>query len=231
MTSGTFDGTTCGSLNLDFDQDFSNGSGNILVEYFDGSAWNSIYTANASTTAHQTIALPTLATNMQLRFTANLTSRTSDYWSIDNVVVSGPEVLVYDWLRLDGGLTVNGVVSPSGTDAITVGCDATGCPVGLYTADVTIDSDDPDESSKVVTVEFTVASGTVVPAIPSNIVTSISGTNLVVDWDVSADATSYDVYSSDDPYGTFTFVTNVGTNQYTVAANQAKLFYYIVAKN
>ena len=69
------------------------------------------------------------------------------------------------------------------------------------------------------------------PDVPANIVTSIVGSNLVVDWDVSSGATSYDVYSSDDPYGTFTFVTNVGTNQYTVAANQAKLFYYIVAKN
>ena len=54
---------------------------------------------------------------------------------------------------------------------------------------------------------------------------------MVIDWDVSANATGYDVYSTDDPYGTFTFVTNVGTNQYTVAADQAKLFYYIIATN
>ena len=66
---------------------------------------------------------------------------------------------------------------------------------------------------------------------PSNLVTSISTGNLIIDWDVSTDATGYDVYSSDDPFGTFTFVTTVGTNQYTVAADQAKLFYYIVATN
>ncbi|NOR44384.1 MAG: hypothetical protein GQ534_02270, partial [Candidatus Delongbacteria bacterium] len=73
---------------------------------------------------------------------------------------------------------------------------------------------------------------TVLPlSAPMNIVTGISGSDLVVDWDVVAGATVYDVYSSDDPYGTFTFVTSVGTNQYTVAADQAKLFYYIVATN
>lgn len=64
-----------------------------------------------------------------------------------------------------------------------------------------------------------------------NIVTNISGSDLVIDWDVVEGATGYDVYSSDDPYGTFTFAASVGTNQYTVAADQAKLFYYIVATN
>ncbi|NOR44436.1 MAG: hypothetical protein GQ534_02530 [Candidatus Delongbacteria bacterium] len=73
--------------------------------------------------------------------------------------------------------------------------------------------------------------GAVTPAVPANVVTSISGSDIVVDWDVSADATGYDVYSSDDPYGTFTLVASVGTNQYTVAASQAKLFYYIIATN
>ncbi|MDA3884259.1 MAG: C10 family peptidase [Candidatus Delongbacteria bacterium] len=69
------------------------------------------------------------------------------------------------------------------------------------------------------------------PAVPANVVTLISGSDLVIDWDVSADATGYDVYSSDDPYGTFTFVASVATNQYTVPAASAKLFYHIVATN
>lgn len=79
-------------------------------------------------------------------------------------------------------------------------------------------------------VEYSLPESTL-PQAPLNLVTSIVGSNLVIDWDVSANATSYDIYSSDDPYGTFDFVTNVGTNQYTIAADQAKLFYYIVAKN
>ncbi|MBN2788815.1 MAG: C10 family peptidase [Candidatus Delongbacteria bacterium] len=69
------------------------------------------------------------------------------------------------------------------------------------------------------------------PDVPANVVTSIAGANLVIDWDVSANATGYDVYSSDDPYGTFTLAASVGTNQYTVPAASAKLFYYIVATN
>ncbi|NOR45933.1 MAG: hypothetical protein GQ534_10140, partial [Candidatus Delongbacteria bacterium] len=87
------------------------------------------------------------------------------------------------------------------------------------------------ESSNAPELIVTLLPDPVTPSIPSNVVTSISGTDLVIDWDVSADATSYDVYSSDDPYGTFIFVTNVGTNQYTISITQAKLFYYIIAKN
>nr|HXK50663.1 hypothetical protein [Clostridiales bacterium] len=77
----------------------------------------------------------------------------------------------------------------------------------------------------------TVLQTTVIPGVPSNVVTSISGTDLVIDWDAAADATSYDVYSSDDPYGAFTLEANVGTNQYVIAYTDAKKFYYIVSKN
>ncbi|MBN2884269.1 MAG: C10 family peptidase, partial [Clostridia bacterium] len=91
-------------------------------------------------------------------------------------------------------------------------------PVGLSEASNSVDV-------------YTPGGGIAIPAVPANIVTSISGADLIIDWDVSADATGYDVYSSDDPYGTFTLEASVGTNQYTVAADQAKLFYYIVATN
>ncbi len=73
--------------------------------------------------------------------------------------------------------------------------------------------------------------GPVVPGVPSNIVTSVVGTDLVIDWDAAADATSYDVYASDDPYGTFTFVTNVSTNQYSAPYSEAKKFWYVVSRN
>ena len=64
---------------------------------------------------------------------------------------------------------------------------------------------------------------------PQNIVTAINGSNLELTWDVVEKATGYDVYSSDDPYGTFALITTVGTNQYSVPTDQASFFYYIVA--
>lgn len=132
-----------------------------------------------------------------------------------------------EWLSLD---TTSGTISGNSSLQIAATCDASELELGVYTADMVVTTNDPDEPTTIIPVTFTVTN-IVAPEVPANIVTSISGLDLVVDWDVSANATSYDVYSSDDPYGTFTLVTNVGTNQYTVPADQAKLFYYIVAKN
>lgn len=66
---------------------------------------------------------------------------------------------------------------------------------------------------------------------PINVTTSVSGTDLTVSWDVVSGATSYDVYSSEDPYGTFSLVTNVATNSYATTTSEVKLFWYVVAKN
>lgn len=130
-----------------------------------------------------------------------------------------------EWLSLD---KTSGTVAGPGTDQIAATCSASGLSTGVYTADIIISSNDPAEPLKTIPVTFTVANA---PDTPVNVATSITGTDLVVDWDDSANATSYDVYASDDPYGTYSFVTNVSVSQYTVAADQAKMFYYIVAKN
>ncbi|MBU4487316.1 MAG: S8 family serine peptidase [Candidatus Delongbacteria bacterium] len=76
-----------------------------------------------------------------------------------------------------------------------------------------------------------IPSGDLPPAAPVNVVTNVAGTDLTVSWDAVGGATNYDVYSSDDPYGTFTYVTNVSTNSYLTSTTEVKLFWYIIAKN
>jgi hypothetical protein len=102
---------------------------------------------------------------------------------------------------------------------------------GDYSYYVTATYTDPTEESGPSNVEEVNVSVSVVPGTPSNVVTSIDGTNLVIDWDVATNADSYDVYSSADPYGTFSFESNVGTNKYIVSYTDAKKFYYIVSKS
>ncbi|MDA3838443.1 MAG: C25 family cysteine peptidase [Candidatus Delongbacteria bacterium] len=233
LTSPVFDISGAGNpVYLEFTQNFSARSGSwIKVEYYTGSAWVEVYNETASTTVDQNIELPIKSANTQVRFIGYTTRAqgATAYWDIDNIVVSSEEVS-FNWLSFNSSIT--GLVAGSESETINLTYDATGLPEGTYDANITIASDDPDEPSEVIAVQFNVSiGGPVVPSVPANIVTSISGVNLVIDWDVSADATGYDIYSSDDPYGTFTFTATVGTNQYTVPANQAKLFYYIVAKN
>jgi len=66
---------------------------------------------------------------------------------------------------------------------------------------------------------------------PGNLTTSVVGSDLIIDWDDASGATNYDVYSSNDPYGSFNFEANVIISQYSVAYTEAKKFYYVVAKN
>ncbi len=82
-----------------------------------------------------------------------------------------------------------------------------------------------------IVINGTYIGASITPGTPSNVVTSISGTDLVIDWDAAANATSYDVYSADDPYGTFTYEANVATNQYVIPYTDSKKFYYVIAKN
>jgi len=231
LNSGVFDGTVCTSLTLTFDQTFTTaGQSDIFVEYYNGTAWTQIYTSGSSTSVSQSLALPVLSANMQIRFTGTLRKNTSDSWRIDNVVVSGPAAgPVYTWLTINS--STSGTVTPAGSSTINITCDAAGLAEGIYNANVIIASNDPDEPSKILPVQFEVIVTTVIPGVPSGVVISVVGTDIQVDWSAAADATSYDVYSSTDPYGTFTFEANVATNSYSTAYVEAKKFWYIVAKN
>ncbi|MDA3886566.1 MAG: hypothetical protein PF638_13320 [Candidatus Delongbacteria bacterium] len=95
---------------------------------------------------------------------------------------------------------------------------------GTATITLTVD-DGQGKATAVDTFELVVVLDT-----PVNVVTDITGTFLVVDWDIVGGAVGYDVYSSDDPYGTFTFVGSVATNQYITQASSERFFYYIIAK-
>lgn len=69
---------------------------------------------------------------------------------------------------------------------------------------------------------------------PSNVVTSTLGSDVVITWDSVSGATSYNVYSSSDPYGTFVLDNSSGTfngTEWTVAAGETKKFYQVTASD
>jgi hypothetical protein len=71
----------------------------------------------------------------------------------------------------------------------------------------------------------------IIPGVPSNITTSVVTGNVYINWDDCADATSYDIYSCNTPYGTYSLLTNVSVSEYTYTPTASKMFFYIVAKN
>ena len=68
----------------------------------------------------------------------------------------------YIWLTLDGGNMTAGTLLSSQHDNIDVGFDATGLSVGVYTADIYLNSNDPDEPQVLIPVILNVNSDHIV---------------------------------------------------------------------
>ena len=71
------------------------------------------------------------------------------------------------------------------------------------------------------------------PDIPQNVVITISPTEVTITWDPSVNATSYKVYSFDDPYSGFAEDTS-GTfagESWSAPIPNGKKFYYVVGVN
>ena len=145
--------------------------------------------------------------------------------------VSNAVFRIYDavtWLSINQD---NGSLGEGSTDNLTLTFDTSELSAGTYNANIQISSNDPDEATVTVPVSLTVSSAP--PNSPTNVTISISGSDLTINWDTVAGATSYKVYSSDDPYTGFTEDTSgsfTGESWTTSVINEKK-FYHVTAVN
>jgi hypothetical protein len=240
MTSAAFNTTGVGDrLWLEFKYGTSAQTGSSLkAEYYTGSAWQQVWYYTGSGVGTVKVELPVKSANTQLRFTAVSTfvSGNHSIERLDDIKVYSDDQ-AYRWIQFDqrntwGEPTATGTIAAGNNQTFNVTFNATGLAAGTYTADIMIHTNYPPEIHKAVPVTFVVGSSPVIPAVPANITTSIVSGNVYINWDNSANATSYDVYSSADPYGTFSFLTNVTASEYTYTpGTNTKRFFYIVAKN
>ncbi|MCK4978906.1 MAG: hypothetical protein KAS62_00850, partial [Candidatus Delongbacteria bacterium] len=135
--------------------------------------------------------------------------------------------LLPQWLSLDPN---SGTIIQSGSDLITATADASGLTYGSFNADIIITSNDPDESTLILPVKFTV---TDMLASPINVVPDANTSSCSLSWNAVSGATIYNVYRSEDPYSGFTLIGSSGTNSYVdndvLSGN--KYFYQITADN
>ena len=144
-----------------------------------------------------------------------------------NVISSGPE-----WVTLDGGSVVSSsIAAGAGDDIIIVGFDSTDLEEGIYNADITITSNDPDESPIIIPITLNVSN--LLPT-PVNVQIQIVSGDVHLSWDVVNGATKYHVFRSTDPYSGFTRITpypsGTATNSYINTPSNEKYFYYITAE-
>lgn len=113
------------------------------------------------------------------------------------------------------------------SDQIMLTCLSSNLPEGKYCADLNIASNDPDTPNYIFTVEYTLYEMNS----PENITVSVVGSTLTLNWDPVQYATGYVVYSTDDPYGSYT-IDGSGTfinESWSTTVSNAKKFYRVVA--
>ncbi|MBN2857128.1 MAG: hypothetical protein JXN63_01875 [Candidatus Delongbacteria bacterium] len=128
------------------------------------------------------------------------------------------------WINL---MPKRGEIAGQAQQQIAVSFDASELSVGTYEANIYVDSNDPDTETLTLPVKLNVYQLTT----PANVATSVSGTTLTLSWDAVPFASSYKIYSSDDPYGTF-LVDNNGAfagNSWSTSIANAKKFYRVTA--
>ncbi|MCK5761226.1 MAG: hypothetical protein KAH33_08020, partial [Candidatus Delongbacteria bacterium] len=64
-----------------------------------------------------------------------------------------------------------------------------------------------------------------------NVITSLIGNTIKVEWDTVPYATSYAIYSSSDPYGTYVIDSSGSLNGESWSTNltESKKFFYVIA--
>lgn len=62
-------------------------------------------------------------------------------------------------------------------------------------------------------------------------VTTLSGDSLTLSWDKPTGATGYNIYESDNPYGTFSLVASTTATTWQTEVTENKKFYYVTTTN
>jgi hypothetical protein len=67
-----------------------------------------------------------------------------------------------------------------------------------------------------------------IPGVPE---TYVSGNIITLNWNAALGATGYNIYSSDDPYGTFSYLANTTTTNWQKSVTPGKRFFYVTSTN
>ncbi len=129
---------------------------------------------------------------------------------------------VQPWLRI---APAGGTVTPAGSTPLTVTFDAAGLAANTYTGQITITSNDPDESPLTLPVTLSVGSPTAV----TDLVVYDVGDDILLQW-TPTNATSYKIYASPDGV-TFTDTGIVTTDPTYTFVNESVTYgrrFYLV---
>ncbi len=136
-----------------------------------------------------------------------------------------------EWLTTT---VTSGTVEPGTPENVLFSIDSTDLDLGVYTKNIVVTSNDPDNGSVVIPVTLTVTN---TPALdtPVSVTAVSSGNTIILSWDAVDNAASYKIYASDDPYATdwgqpIITVTSP-TYTYTTNSDSCKFFKVVASSS
>jgi hypothetical protein len=148
----------------------------------------------------------------------------NENWVHNNLAIEFIKPL--NWLNIG---TYSGSIPVDNWENITLSINTEDLEVGDYLCNMEISSNDPDESMVSIPVNLNVESASL--SIPSNIQTSCEGLNMNISWQSVEGATSYKIYSSDNPYSDFVYEATVTATNWSTPLTENTRFYRITANN
>ncbi|MBN2829198.1 MAG: choice-of-anchor D domain-containing protein, partial [Candidatus Cloacimonetes bacterium] len=116
-------------------------------------------------------------------------------FGLNNLAILISNNTVPEWLTTT---TTNGSVMPGSPESITFNIDSTDLPLGVYTKNIVVTSNDPDTGTIIIPVTLTVTNTPSIDA-PVNVVASMAGNNVQLNWTAVMGASSYKIYAADTP--------------------------------
>jgi|GEM_PF-2991873 len=231
LTSGRIDFSTIPEPAIEFEQIKTSSSSQVSVQISkDSTAWTDIYSSSLVIGSWSSPELRKINISREfavpevyLRFAAAL-PRNSGVWALDNIKIKGN-----NWLFVNDSLTAAGMVNnlmyEAIKDTVKVKINTGSLPQGFYQALIRFES---SLNNHDVPVNLTVIDQLSVPEASIDMATG----NVLLSWPAVACATSYKVFASDEPYGTFEEVSNEGIfngTSWAQTAGDVRKFYNVVA--
>lgn len=213
-------------------QPYSLGQDILIVQYKNSAdgIWTNlaVYTESVVDWTQRTLALPELSSDYYIAF-LGLTNRG---WGIGIDLVGIETVTGYEapWLNVEGGFSFSGSIPGGGSESFSVQIDATGLTEGTYNSNLLLKSNSATDPDVVIPVQLTVGQGGPVLAAPQ-VSVSVSGGNLLLQWNPVSGASGYKIYKAASPDGSFLLLGTTSGLQYTDSAVPGMAFYRVTAHN
>ncbi len=128
------------------------------------------------------------------------------------------------WLEADPG---SGIVAPGGEATVDVLFDAADLTEGIYYGSITVNSNDQDESS--IDIPVTLNVGTIYLDPVDDLAIAIYSGYVMLSWSAVEGASSYELWSSAEPYSGFEYIGTSSFTSWTLPLTDGIQFYQVIA--